>query len=216
MSQSKTIKHFFTALLPMFLLFNTSVLFAQKIVASGEQLAGFRFDDTASAAPIIEYQQNIDMLSVVDDKPSLRVYGNGHVLVHNPIYMKNAGDFEMQLSDAELVSLVRDLSSNGILAFDEKKVKEKVRVYDKKMKDKGLFYGVSDGLETIVDIKLDEYQKDKKSKKIKAFSKRFKWKNIEQDAIRHKDALEITKANESIKRLNSLMKDQRLVHKEAK
>lgn len=216
MSKSKTINYFFTALLSVFLSLNASVLFAQKIVASGVQSAGFRFDDSDSAAPILEYQQNIDMLSAIDDKPSLRVYGDGLVLVHNPVYMKRAGDFKLQLSDVELVSLMRGLSSNGVMTFDEKKVKAKVRAYDKKMKDKGLFYGVSDGFETVVDIKLDEYQKDKSAKKIKGFSKQFKWKNIEQDAVRHKDTVEITKANESIKRLNSLMRDKRLVHREAK
>ena len=195
MSKSKTINHFFTALLPVFLLLDASALFAQKIVESGEQSAGFRIDDTASAAPILEYQKNINMLSAIDDKPSLRVFGNGRVLVHNPFYMKNAGDFEMRLNDTELVDLVRDLSSNGIMTFDEKKVKEKVRAYDAKMKGKGLFYGVSDGLETVVDVQLDEYQKDKNTKKIKGFSKQFKWKNIEQDAARHKDTLEITRAH---------------------
>ena len=128
MSKSKTINYFFTALLPVFLSFQTSALFAQKIVASGEQSAGFRFDDTATAEPILAYQQNIDMLSAIDDKPTLRVFGNGRVSVHRPVYMKKSGDFEMQLSDAELVSLMRDLSNNGIMVFDEKKVKEKVRI----------------------------------------------------------------------------------------
>lgn len=213
MSKSKTINYFFTALLPVFLLFNTPALFAQKIIASGEQLAGFRFDDTALAEPILEYQKNIDMLSAIDDKPSLRVFGDGRVLVHHPVYMKKAGDFEMQLSDAELVSLMRDLSSNGIMDFDEKKAKEKVKLHAEKLKAKRQFYEVSDALETIVNVKLDEYQKDKKSKKIKSFTTQFKWKNIEQDAARYKDALDIAKANKSIQVLNRLMDDQRLISK---
>lgn len=212
MSKSKTINYFFTAWLSVFLLFNTSALFAQKIIASGEQLAGFGFDDTASAEPILEYQQNIAMLSPIDDKPSLRVFGDGRVLVHHPAYMKKAGDFEMRLSDAELVRLLRDLSSNGIMDFDAKKVKEKIKVHEEKLKAKGQFYEVSDTLETMVNVKLDEYQKDKKAKNIKSFSTQFKWKNLEQDAARHKDALEITKANKSIQGLNQMMHDPRLIN----
>ncbi len=216
MSKSKTISYFFTALLLVFVLCDTSALFAQKIIPSGEQLAGFRFDDAVSAEPILEYQQDIEMLSAIDDKPSLRVFGDGRVLVHHPVYMKKAGDFEMRLSDAELVSLMRDLSSSGIMDFDEKKAKEKVKVHEDKLKAKGQFYEVSDSLKTSVNVKIDEYQVDKKSKKIKSFSSQFKWKNIEQDAARYKDALEIAKANKAIQSLNRLMNDQRLVHKEAK
>lgn len=216
MSKSKTINYFFTALLPVFLLFNTSALFAQKIIASGEQLAGFRFDDTASAEPILEYQQNIAMLSAIDDKPSLRVFGDGRVLVHHPVYMKKSGDFEMQLSDTELVSLMRDLSSNGLMDFDENKAKEKLKVHAEKLKAKGQYYEVSDALETIVNVRLDEYQKDKNAKKVKAFTRQFKWKNIEQDAARHKDALDITKANKSIQMLDRLMDDQRLISKRSR
>ncbi len=188
MSKSKTINHFCTALLPVLLLLNSPVLLAQKTVESGEQLAGFRFDDTAAAAePVISYQLNIHMLSGIDDKPSVRVFGDGRVLVHNPVYMKKAGDFEMQLNEVELVDLLRDLSSNGIMDFDEKKVKEKVKAHEAKLKSKGQFYEISDALETVVDIKLDEYQKDNKSKKVKNFSRKFKWKNLEQDAVRYKN-----------------------------
>lgn len=216
MSKSKTINYFFTALLPVFLLFSAPALFAQKIIASGEQLAGFRFDDTALAEPIIEYQQNIDMLSAIEDKPSLRVFGDGRVLVHYPVYMKKAGDYEMQLNADELVDLIRDLSSNGIMDFDEKKVKEKVLEHKKRLSAKGQFYEVSDALETVVNVKLDEYQKDKKSKKIKSFTTQFKWKNIEHDAARYKDALDIAKANKSIQVLNRLMNDPRLISKRSR
>lgn len=216
MSKFKTINYFYTALLPVCLLFNAPVLSAQKIVESGEQVAGFRFDDTASAEPILEYQQNIDMLSAIEDKPSLQVFGNGRVLVHYPVYMKKAGDYEMRLEVAELVALLRDLSGNGVMDFDEKKVKEKVQAHETQLKSKGRFYEISDAMETVVDVKLDEYQKDKTSKKIKNFSRAFKWKNLEQDVVRYKKILEITRVHKSIQKLDMLMSDKRLVNKRSR
>ena len=202
------------ALLFVFLLLNTSVLFAQKTVESSEQSAGFSMaTDESVAQPVVHYQQNIEMLSKVDDMPSLKVFGNGRVLVHYPVYMKKAGDYEMQLDEVELVDLIRTLSANGILDFDEEKVKQKKQVLEKAFKAKGQFYEISDAVETIIDIKLDEYQKNKASKKIKNFHKQFKWKNIEHDAVRYKHDSDITKANHSIGQLHGLMKDERLLKK---
>ncbi|MCK5665428.1 MAG: hypothetical protein KAI17_18195, partial [Thiotrichaceae bacterium] len=159
-------------------------------------------------------QQNIHMLSSITDRPSLSIFGDGQVIVHYPVYMKKAGDYEMWLDDAELVNLIRALSSDGIMDFDEKKVKEKVQSYKKTLKAKGQFYEISDAVETIVDIYLDEFQKNKASKKMKNFHKKFKWKNIEHDAARFKHDIDIIKANNSIENLNVLMKDERLLKRQ--
>ena len=167
--------------------------------------------DNAASDPVIHYQQNIHMLSAVDDLPSLRVFGNGRVLVHYPAYMKKAGDYEMQLNDAELVNLIQSLSSNGVMDFVEAKVKAKKQAFEKALKAKGQFYAISDAVETIVNINHDEYQKNKTSKKIKDFHKKFSWKNIEHDANRYQHDLDITKANKAISDLKVLMKDDRLL-----
>ena len=212
MHKVKLTNYLSSCLLLAFLLFNPPVLFAQKIVESSEHTAGFLFaTDNAASDPVIHYQQNIHMLSAVDDLPSLRVFGNGRVLVHYPAYMKKAGDYEMQLNDAELVNLIQSLSSNGVMDFDEAKVKAKKQAFEKALKAKGQFYAISDAVETIVDINLDEYQKNKTSKKIKDFHKKFSWKNIEHDANRYQHDLDITKANKAISDLKVLMKDDRLL-----
>lgn len=200
------------------LLLNSPVLLAQKVVGSSAQEAGFSFSnkripDLAAAEPVIHYQQNIHMLSSVNDRPSLKIYGDGRVQVHYPVYMKKAGDYEMQLDDKELVTLIRSLSSNGVLDFNEKKIKEKIIANKKALKAKGQFYAVSDAVETIVDIKLDEYQKNNRSNKIQNFAKRFKWENIEHDAARYKNESALLKANNSITHLNDLMKDARLIRR---
>jgi len=214
MNQFKTTKIFYSCLLLVFSLSNAPVLLAQKIIDSGVQSAGFRFStDKTAAVPIIHYQQHIQMLSNVDDRPSLKVFGSGRVVVHYPAYMKKAGDYEMQLSGIELVSLIHSLSSNGIMDFDEKKVTGKIQISKNASKRKGEYFAVSDSVESVVDIRLDEYQKNTASDNVKGFSKHFKWKNIEHDAARFKNISEVARAHQSIVQLDALMKDVRLVKK---
>jgi len=192
----------------------TSSAFAQKYVASEAGSAGFRFDALAATSePIIQYQQNTALLSDIADRPTFRVYGDGRVVVHNPLYMKKAGDYEMQLDDSELISLIRNLSSNGITDFDEKKVKASIRADENKSRAQGQFHEISDAQETVVDIRLDEYQKSTKDKIVKNFSKQFRWNNLEQDAKRYKNNTDITRAHNSVQKLHGLMNDGRLVHK---
>ena len=201
----------YCCLLPVMLA--TAGLHAQTSVPSGVQTAGFTFSaDAAAVEPVIHYQQNISMLAGIDDRLSMRIFGDGRVQVHYPVYMKKAGDYEMQLDETELVDLIASLSSDGIMAFDEAKAIEKVRDHKKALREKNRFYEISDAVETVVEIKLDEYQKDQASKKVKNFHKAFRWKNIEHDAARYRHD-ELTRANNSVTRLKGLMKDVRLVNK---
>ena len=207
-----------TYLLLVLLVVNTTDSFAQKIsVESGEQAAGFSFmTDSSSTEPVIYYQQNVEMLSRMNDKKSLSIYGNGRVLVHYPVYMKIAGDYEMQLSSAELEDLLKSLSRNGIMDFDESKVKEKVDAVEKSLQAKGLFYDVSDAVVTNIDISLDKYQKNTASPILNNFRKHFRWKNIEHDVKRHESNVALVKANDSVSQLKKLMIDERLVSKAAR
>lgn len=185
---------------------------AQEIIQSKLNAAGFRYS-VNSAVPVIDYQQNIHMLSAVNDRPSVKVYGNGRVVVHYPVYMKKSGDYEMQLSKKELVAMIRSMSNEGLMDFDEKKAKASCRLVANNAKAKGQYSAVSDVLETVVDIKLDEYQKNVLSKKITGFSKRFKWDNLEQDVVRFNNVRELVQVNRFVSYLNDMMSDTRLVKK---
>lgn len=216
--KTKVKKSLIAWLLPILLLGSTAVVAQNmlvKKVADGGQSAGFKFSADefsggVEAEPVITYQQNIQMLSSVADKPTLKIYGNGRVLVHNPVYMKSAGDYEMQLNETELMNLVSAMSGDGLMDFDKKKIKQKMRADLAAMKKNGQLFAISDGVENIVDIRLDEYQKNKSSQKVKGFYKQIKWKNIEHDAARFKQNEKLVKATRSISRLKTLMKDTRL------
>jgi hypothetical protein len=210
----KVIHRISTALLLVLSLSHAPVLFAQKIIESSEQSAGFVYaTDESVSEPVIHFQQNIDMLAGTDDRVSLQVFGNGRVLVHYPVYMKKAGDYEMQLADRELVALIGELAKDGIIDFDETKVKQAVSEEKKSARAKGELYAVSDAVETVIVIRLDEYQKNSFSPKIKKLKKTFRWKNIEQDAAHYKNNKAILKANDSVAKIKGLMNDQRLLKK---
>lgn len=204
-----------TYLLLALIALNTSTVSAQQTIVSGQNSAGFSISrEKAATEPVIHYQQNIQMLEGIDDRPSLQVFGNGRVLVHFPVYMKRAGDYEMQLDDTELVSLIQALSGNGMMDVDETAAKTRIKERKKALKKQGQFYQISDGVESVVDIRLDEYQRNRVSKKTVNFHKRFQWKNIEHDADRYQHDDDITKANNSIVILKALMKDARLIKQE--
>ncbi len=211
MYRFKAMKCLSAYLLTVFLLFNTSVLFAQKIVESSAQSAGFSFaTGNAATEPVIHYQQKIEMLSGIDDRLSLSVFGNGQVLVHFPVHMKKAGEYELWLTRSELVRLIQKLSRNGIMDFDHGRVKAEKNSHDLKMKARGQLHYVSDAHETIVDIRLKDYQKTASHPLQPNLRKRFAWKNLEQDARYYKNNRSIQSAAMAIKALDELMHHKKM------
>jgi len=200
-------------------LFTVSTVQAQKRVPAGNNTAGFSFaTGSVDAAgrlvspgePIISYRLDIAMLANIDDRPTMDVYGDGRVEVHYPMYMKRAGDFQMRLDEEELVELIRSLSANGVLEFDDRKVKKSIRDKKKQSRAKGRLHAISDAAVSVIDVRLDEYQKNSSASPVKKFHKQFKWTNIEHDARRYPKERDIVDANQSVQRLRSLMKDLRL------
>lgn len=137
------------------------------------------YSDTATE-PLIEYNLIQELLAEADPEPLLRVYGNGRVHVHYPVYMKKAGDYELQLSKPELNVLIRSLADNGIIDFDHGTAMAHRKQFEAQQRaTTGILYYVSDATETVVDIRLDEYQRSASDKRITNLKKRFTWKNLE-------------------------------------
>ena len=203
-------------------LLSAGIVHAQKRVPAGKDTTGFSFSTASPVSmsvadmpsePVIHYQLDIAMLADIDDRPTMSVFGDGRVEVHYPVYMKKAGDYRMQLAEGELVDLIQSLSANGVLEFDDSKVKKSIRDKKKQQRAKGQLYAISDSAETVIDVRLDEYQKDSSAKAVKHFHKRFRWADIEHQARRYPQQREIVNANRSVQQLRGLMKDHRLVRR---
>jgi hypothetical protein len=155
--------------------------------------------------PVIEYTLDQHMLAQRDPTPLLRVYGSGRVRVHFPVYMKKAGDYEMQLSHAELNALLRMLADKSVMDFDAAAIgQERQQLETARRAATGEFFHVSDATDTVINIKLNQYQRTASSPRINAFSKQFRWRNLEHDAKRFPQAVRFTNAADASAALRAL------------
>ena len=67
------------------------------------------------------------MLPEADPEPRIRIFGDGRVHVHFPVYMQRAGDYETYLTRRELRDLVRSLVSRRVLEFDARRARQRDR-----------------------------------------------------------------------------------------
>lgn len=166
----------------------------------------FEFSRTSSE-PIIEYNLIQHLLAEPDPEPLLRVYGDGRVLMHFPSYMRRAGDYELRLSRPELMALLRSLAADGIIDFDPAAVRQNKRQLEAQQLTAGEeLYTQSDVTETVIDIRLDGYQRGPTSTRIVNLNRRFNWRNLEHDARRFPQSEALRGAAAGVGRLHGLLR----------
>jgi hypothetical protein len=171
--------------------------------------ASFSFE-TDSIEPVIQYHNIVDMIANRDERPTIKVYGNGRVQVHHPVYKKNAGDYEMQLSQQELILLLETFANDGLMDFDSAKTNQHKQTIDNALKKQGKLYHISDSVTTHIIINLKGYKSSKTNIHQDNFKKHIRLKNIEHDVKRYKTIGEIQKAGNSVGKLRSLLKRDEL------
>lgn len=177
---------------------------ADSATALPAAVAVFQFA-TGNSEPIIEFNEVHHLLAQRDTTPRLRVYGDGRVHVHFPAFMKKAGDYDLQLSHAELNELLRMLAGNGIMDFDAAAIKqERQQLETMHRLATGTVTHISDATDTLINIRLDRYQRTSNSPPINAFSKQFRWRNLTSDSRRFPESTGIAKAAMATSMLQSL------------
>ena len=152
------------------------------------------------------------MLAEPDPEPLLRIYGNGRVHVHYPAYMTRAGNYELQLSQPELRTLLRALATDGIIDFDPAATRYQRQQFDAQQRAAtGTLFYISDSSDTVIGIRLNEYQKGPGTARVLNLKKRFIWPDLKQDARRFPRLREITNANKATQRLDTLLQSADLV-----
>ncbi len=155
--------------------------------------------------PVIEYNLVHGMIEQPDPAPLLRVYGNGRVHVHIPAYMKQGGDYELLLNQVELNDLLRQLDDHGIMKFDQAAVmQEKHQLESARRAATGEFSYISDDTDTVIKVRLDQYQRTPASQLINGFNRQFVWRNLKQDAIRYPASQAISRAATAATMLDEL------------
>jgi hypothetical protein len=119
--------------------------------------------------------------------------------------MKKAGDYEMQISRAELGELLRMLADKGVMDFDAAAVRQERRQLETAHRTAtGEFFHVSDATDTVINIQLDQYQRTASSPRILGLNKQLRWRNLEHDARRFPQASRFTNAADASARLRAL------------
>jgi len=170
-----------------------------------------KYSETATE-PVIEYNLVHHMLAEPDPEPLLRIYGNGRVHVHYPAYMTRAGDYHLQLNQPELQTLLRALATDGIIEFDPATTRYQRRQLGAQQRAaSGRMLYISDSSDTVIDIRLNEYQKGPATARVLNLKKHFVWPDLKQDARRFPQLGGITNANNAAQRLETLLHRNDLV-----
>ena len=210
------IKGLIQSVLIVLTLFSCVVVAANKntLVSVNKLCASASFSfETDSIDPVVQYHTIVDMIANRDERPTLKIYGNGRVQVHHPDYKKNAGDYEMQLSQQELISLLETFANDDLMDFDSAKIKQHKKTIDNALKKQGKLYYISDSVTTQIDINLKSYKSAKTNIHQNNFKKRIRLKDIDHDVKRYKTIGEIQKAGNSIDKLRSLLTRDELKRK---
>ena len=138
------------------------------LVAVGAVTAGpaaaqpaFRASESPNTI-VIQLTQDVGVEG--DDTPLLRIYGDGRVLVHFPVYMRRAGDYGLRLDSTELDGLLQTFVQGGLVDFSVERVREEIRQVRGARRRDALETGGpaalttrSDDVVVSIDVRLERY-----------------------------------------------------------
>jgi len=133
---------------------------------------------------VLEYTTVHHMLAEQDPEPLLRIFADGRVRVHYPVYMAKAGDYEARISAAELRGLLLYLAADGVLEFDPSATREQRAIAAAAERSAGRLHHVSDVTETLIEIRLGSYRAADAQDVVTGFRKSVRWPNVYTDAQR--------------------------------
>lgn len=146
--------------------------------------------DYARGADTIVVQLNRDVgITDADPIPLLRIYGDGRALVHFPAYMRRAGDYTLQLGDAEMANLMAAVVD--IMEFDPAVTSSQLRALEASQRARatppgqpGTLFTRSEEVTTDVELRLERYRPAGSSAEIPNPVKRATWRGLQIQAER--------------------------------
>lgn len=140
-----------------------------------------------------------------DPGPSVRVFGDGRVLIHYPAYMTNAGDFELRLTDAEAQQLLAGVAASGLPDLNVEKLRKTRRaVQAQRRSSGGTVQETSDATVSVFLVELDSYQPAGARKATTRVRHSVRWPALEFDAEHYPELIELKDLNQLRIELNAL------------
>jgi hypothetical protein len=111
----------------------------------------------SASALVVRYVHAPGEIREADPGVSVEAYGDGRVRVHYPAYMKRAGNYEAQLSSAELDLLLETLIAAGVADFDPGVARQAKQASRARTMDEAPDLEVTDAPTTVIELHVDGF-----------------------------------------------------------
>ena len=157
------------------------------VFATSVWLAAQRSDwdlgfSTDSNQVVLSFTYIHHMLAEPDPVPLMRIYGDGRVHIHYPVYMQRSGDYELQLAPLELRQLLLSVAETGAIDFRAEDVDQLRREERKRLEKQGVLFHISDTTEMVMELHLAWYEAPGLTGRIETLDKTIRWGNVTQEA----------------------------------
>ena len=171
----------------------------------------FEYSKDASTV-VVSYTHILGGIGDADKGPSLKIYGDGHMVVHYPPYMKKAGEYTLELTQGEMERLLRSLIASKVLEFDAQAVRRSKFETDAATESsQPTFYSESDAPTTTIEIRLTRYTPAGSfAQEVLDVDKKVSWTGLGSDARRYPTVNAIQGLRAAEQELRALMKHQNL------
>ncbi|NNE04964.1 MAG: hypothetical protein HKN15_04475 [Xanthomonadales bacterium] len=158
--------------------------------------------------PVISYSETPELLGNPDRTPRVQVFGDGLVWVHYPVYMKKAGDYQMQLSRDQLQDLLRELAP--LIDFDKQAVSQvRHAAAQARIARSGMLFHRSDSLLEAIELNLGSYQASG-SAPARAIEQELSWTDIRFDAQDFPEISELQDLDRARQSIRALLDSENL------
>ncbi len=121
--------------------------------------------DQSPKALLVSYRDIWGEFANQDPTPLIRVFGDGRVLVHYPVYTPRAGEYELWLQTTELEDLLLSLMAKGVATFEPLAAKRSKQLEELSLQEAVLDAGetpelfmVADDSTSVFELHLQDYQ----------------------------------------------------------
>ncbi|MCP3956525.1 MAG: hypothetical protein GY719_01595 [bacterium] len=153
---------------------------------------------------VVQYTHIHHMLAQRDPQPLMRIYGDGRVRVHYPVYSPDAGDYELRLTPRELRELLHGLAGDGIMDFDQSAARQQRQQAVAAERAAGRLHYVSDATETVIGVRLEAYG-PAGADEAPGLEKAVRWLNVYTDSQQYPDLAPVRAIAAAETRLRTLL-----------
>jgi hypothetical protein len=163
------------------------ILLALGTVLAGSAIAQLVIDYPRDRGTVVvSFMEVLGEIKDQDPGPSVRVHGDGYVIVHYPRYMKRAGDYALQLSPQEMEGLMLSLiADKKILEFDEGAARRSKRDAAMALREGSQpnLFAVLDDSTTVIELRMDRYKPaSENGQEFLNVDKKISWHGLRSDA----------------------------------